>query len=510
MAKTSRKLTPKQQQVFDGISAIKDFTNILVCSGEKGSGKTTVLRALHEQTGGAFLAMGDILPSMLISHPLNLEDQFADLIINALNEHNTVYVDDLHLVMNAVGICNHFYPRSGYIEIPFTHVAAFTRSNNKRLFIGTDSELPKAIRSYCFRYKIDEFDASDYQLICQSHLDDTGAAIDYNKIHRFARNLNGHQLTSACIWLTKMQDITTDSMIEYLREKRLASNVHLAEVQQVLLSDLIGIDDVLHALEVNVLTPFENDALTLELGIKPKRGILLAGHPGTGKTTIGRALAHRMKGKFFLIDGTFISGTKNFYNDIQQIFEAAKENAPSIIFIDDSDVIFESGDESGLYRYLLTMLDGLESESVEQICVIMTAMNVANLPPALVRSGRIELWLETRLPDTISRTAIIRKLLKGQPSGIDTVDANHIAEVTEGFTGADLKRLVEDGKLLFAYDKANNLPIKDITSYFISAVETVRANKERYAQAEATAKKQFKSRPPWFNFNFGNGDDDDE
>ena len=69
------------------------------------------------------------------------------------------------------------------------------------------------------------------------------------------------------------------------------------------------------------------------------------------------------------------------------------QNAPAIIFIDDSDVIFETGQETGLYRYLLTMLDGLESASAGRVCLMMTAMDVGNLPPALVRSGRIELWL---------------------------------------------------------------------------------------------------------------------
>src|SRR5205085_7851375 len=125
--------------------------------------------------------------------------------------------------------------------------------------------------------------------------------------------------------------------------------------------------------------------------------------------------AHRLRGKFFLIDGTFISGTHNFYMQIHQVFEAAKENSPAIIFIDDSDVIFESGEEHGLYRYLLTMLDGLESESNARVCVMMTAMDVGNLPPALVRSGRVELWLEMRLPDEAARRAILEQLTSALP-----------------------------------------------------------------------------------------------
>src|SRR5262249_23349998 len=155
--------------------------------------------------------------------------------------------------------------------------------------------------------------------------------------------------------------------------QQLASNVDLGEVQQVSLQDLKGVEDVIQSLEANIILPLENDELAAELGLKPKRGVLLVGPPGTGKTTVGRALAHRLQSKFFLVDGTFISGAGDFYPRIHQLFELAKRNAPSIIFLDDSDAIFESGEELGLYRYLLTMLDGLESESAGRVCVMMTA-----------------------------------------------------------------------------------------------------------------------------------------
>ena len=78
----------------------------------------------------------------------------------------------------------------------------------------------------------------------------------------------------------------------------------------------------------------------------------------------GRALAHRLKSKFFLIDGTVIAGSGDFYCKVREIFDEAKRNAPSIIFIDDTDVIFEGDEDKGFYRYLLTMLDGLESRDL--------------------------------------------------------------------------------------------------------------------------------------------------
>lgn len=95
------------------------------------------------------------------------------------------------------------------------------------------------------------------------------------------------------------------------------------------LSDLKGMDDIVQSLETHVAVPLENDELASALQLRAKRGVLLAGPPGTGKTTVGRALAHRLRGEFFLIDGTFISGSDGFYRQVSRVFQAAKENVPA-------------------------------------------------------------------------------------------------------------------------------------------------------------------------------------
>jgi SpoVK/Ycf46/Vps4 family AAA+-type ATPase len=164
----------------------------------------------------------------------------------------------------------------------------------------------------------------------------------------------------------------------------LAGNVHLDEVQPVRWSDLKGVDDVIRALEAKIALPFENDALAAGPRLKPKRGVLIAGPPGSGKTTIGRALAHRLKSKFFLMDGTVVAGSCDFFDEVKEIFERARRNAPSVVFIDDTDVIFDGNANPGFYRYLLTVLDSIESASNERVCVMMTAMNPAALPPAIL------------------------------------------------------------------------------------------------------------------------------
>src|SRR6185436_8282467 len=278
--------------------------------------------------------------------------------------------------------------------------------------------------------------------VCRHWLGDPADAINFEKVHRFAPKLNGHQLRAASHWLQHEPTVNTEIFVEYLRSQRLASNVDLDEVAEVDLRSLKGVDDIIRALEANVVLPLENETLAEEFDLRAKRGVLLVGPPGTGKTTVGRALARRLRGKFFLIDGTFISGTSNFYEHVSRVFEPAQQNAPAIIFIDDSDVIFESGEEHGLYRYLLTMLDGLESASNARVCVMMTAMDVGNLPPALIRSGRVELWLETRLPDATGRMQILKTALATLPPVMGSADVGALAQATEGLTGADLNRLI--------------------------------------------------------------------
>jgi ATP-dependent 26S proteasome regulatory subunit len=289
----------------------------------------------------------------------------------------------------------------------------------------------------------------------------------------------------------------------------LASNVDLSEVQSVDLEDLQGVDDVLRSLEIHIVLPLENDLLSNDLGLRPKRGVLLYGPPGTGKTTVGRALAHRLRGKFFLIDGTFISGTDNFYGRIHRVFQAAKENSPAVIFIDDADAIFEDGEERGLYRYLLTMLDGLESEGSSRVCVMMTAMNLGHLPPALVRSGRVELWLEMKLPNSTARAKILEKYTVSLPPELRYSDLPAIIELTDGFTGADVKRLVEDAKGLYAFDRARGVAARAAGEYFAEAAGTVRENKLRYQEAEAAARARPRAAGNSRGYYYQPPDDDD-
>jgi len=486
-------LCPAQKIAYDGLLRALPACNVLVLAGDQGSGKTTVLLELHHAVGGAFLSAMDLVNAMRSRHPLSLEETFAQIVMDAFAANEYVFIDDLNLLEDVVGGCGE-YPRAGFLEASLTALCGYAIGARKKLILSGVRSAAVRQRSYAFG--IHDFTATDYEFLCRAHLGAAAGGLDYEKIYRFATALNAHQLKATCVWLKPEENLDTDRFIDYLRTQYLGSNVDLDEVQQLQLRDLKGVDEIIQSLEDNIILPLENDELAKELALKPKRGVLLAGPPGTGKTSVGRALAHRLKSKFFLLDGTFIAGTQSFYHSVQYLFASAKQNAPSIIFIDDSDAIFESGEELGLYRYLLTMLDGLESTSAGRVCVILTAMDISHLPPALIRSGRIELWLEMRLPDDKARGQILEALLAKTPVFRQDLELAAVVSATSGFTGADLKRLVEDGKLLFAHDKAHGLPQQPVTNYFVDAVETMRKDRERYAEAETRSRQQRSSRAP--------------
>jgi transitional endoplasmic reticulum ATPase len=480
---SNRILTPAQQAAAESVRTAISCGSVVVLEGDVGRGKTTVLRHVQAIQGGVLLGMREFMRELEARAPFSIEEAWIRLMETSLTNHDLVILDDMHLIARVVE--GYGYPHQKLLDAALTAVLEHA-SGDKKIVFAVEEEPPEPISRRAQMCKIADFEPEDYQSICSAYVEIGARSLDYQRIYRFAPGLNAHQLKTACACMQGASDLDTDGFIEYLISQNLTSNVQIKEVEAVDWKDLKGVDDIIRELEAKIAFPLEDHRAAAEFQLKPKRGVLLAGPPGTGKTTIGRALAHRLKSKFFLIDGTVIAGTNNFYCEIREVFEAAKRNAPSIIFIDDADVIFEGDCKAGIYRYLLTMLDGLESASAARICVMMTAMEVSSLPAALVRSGRIELWLETRLPDEAARKTIFSERISALPLPLASVDTEMLARASRGLTGADLKAAVEDAKLLYAYGRAQRSEPRPIEEYFLAAIATIRINRRNYARRKPT------------------------
>jgi transitional endoplasmic reticulum ATPase len=481
-AQLASPLSPTQSATLADLLETVRAAPVTVLTGPAGSGKTTLLAHLSATLGDALrISTKEMLRTPPVNHGQSaIEETLHHLIADAVAKARHVIVEDIDLVCNTNRM-SAAYVRPYYFQVALQALFEAVRSEGKRLIFSAtlQDQLLPVFDSRCLLVGISAFTPADYQFFLGIGLGGERArSLDHTRIYSAAPKLSGYQLLEACALARDWTAIDDDRLIELISSRVLTSNVSLGEVAKVEFADLKGFDDIIHSLETHVAIPMQAARRFPGLGLAPKRGVLLFGPPGTGKTSVGRALAHRLKGKFFMIDGTFTSEPPaEFYAKVKRVFERAKHNTPSVIFIDDADVLMQSDRIYGLNRYLLTMLDGLESETAGKVTVMMTAMDPNQLPQALLRSGRVELWLETKLPDADARLEILASTLRALPDAFRTYDASAIAALTEGFTGADMKRVVADVKAFYAHDVISGDDIRTPDAYLEAAATGIRANK---------------------------------
>ncbi|ELZ42832.1 ATPase AAA [Halorubrum saccharovorum DSM 1137] len=216
--------------------------------------------------------------------------------------------------------------------------------------------------------------------------------------------------------------------------------------------DIGGLQNEIQRVREMVELPMKHPQIFSKLGIEPPQGVLLHGPPGTGKTLLAKAVANETSASFFSIAGPEI--ISKYYGESEQqlreIFEDAKEESPSIIFIDELDSIAPKREdvtgevERRVVAQLLTMMDGLETRG--QVVVIGATNRVDSVDPALRRPGRFDREIEIGVPDEVGRKEILQIHTRGMPLS-DDVSLDHLADETHGFVGADIESLTKEAAM---------------------------------------------------------------
>ncbi|KAF0984852.1 hypothetical protein FDP41_000751 [Naegleria fowleri] len=241
-----------------------------------------------------------------------------------------------------------------------------------------------------------------------------------------------------------------------------------ARLNEVGYDDIGGVRKQLAQIREMVELPLRHPQLFKSIGIKPPRGILLYGPPGSGKTLIARAVANETGAFFFLINGPEIMSKLAGESEanLRKAFEEAEKNAPSIIFIDEIDSIAPKREKANgeverrIVSQLLTLMDGLNTRSN---VIVMAATNRPNsIDEALRRFGRFDREIDIGVPDEIGRLEVLRIHTKNMKLD-DDVDLEAVAKETHGYVGADLAQLCTEAAMNCIREKMDLIDLEEDT-----------------------------------------------
>jgi transitional endoplasmic reticulum ATPase len=221
---------------------------------------------------------------------------------------------------------------------------------------------------------------------------------------------------------------------------------------RVTYEEIGGLKEQIEKLREIVELPLRHPEVFQRLGIEPHNGIMLYGPPGCGKTLIAKALASESEANFFSINGPEIMN--KYYGEtearLREIFKEARENAPSIIFIDEIDAIAPKREEAfgdvekRVVAQLLALMDGLSERG--NVIVIGATNRPESVDPALRRPGRFDRELEVGVPNGEGRIEILQIHTRGMPLS-DDMNLKKLATELHGYTGADIKALCREAAM---------------------------------------------------------------
>jgi len=253
----------------------------------------------------------------------------------------------------------------------------------------------------------------------------------------------------------------------------------LVEKPDIHWNDIGGLESLKQELKEAVELPLKNPKAFKRLGIRPPRGVLLYGPPGSGKTLIAKAVANESEANFILVKGPelldkFVGESEK---GVRKVFEKARQVAPTIIFFDEIDALVpRRGMDSGgsgvterVVNALLSEMDGLEE--LNDVIVLAATNRPDLVDPALLRPGRFDKIISTGAPDREARLQIFKIHTNKMPLAKD-VNLDILADLTDGYMGSDVEAIcMEAGLMTLRNDiKADSVSMK----FFENAIQKIK------------------------------------
>ena len=251
---------------------------------------------------------------------------------------------------------------------------------------------------------------------------------------------------------------------------------------KVTFADVAGADEEKEELR-EIVDFLKNPKHYADLGARIPKGVLLVGPPGTGKTLLAKAVAGEANVPFFSISGSdFVEMFVGVgASRVRDLFEQAKRNSPSIVFIDEIDAVGRhrgaglGGGHDEREQTLNQLLVEMDGFTANEGVIVMAATNRRDiLDPALLRPGRFDRQVTVNYPDVNGRIAILKVHSKGKPLA-DDVDLENIAKRTPYATGADLENIMNEGAIQAAREKQTTIT----QHHLIEAVERIQMGPEK-------------------------------
>ena len=253
----------------------------------------------------------------------------------------------------------------------------------------------------------------------------------------------------------------------------------LVQIPDIKWDDVGGLEDVKQELKEAVEWPLKHPETFQRLGIRPPKGTLLYGIPGTGKTLLAKAVASESEANFISVKGPELLSkwVGESEKGVREVFRKAKQASPTVIFFDEIDAIAstrsgndtDSGVTKRVVNQLLTEMDGLEE--LEDVAIIAATNRPDILDAGLMRPGRFDRHIQVKEPDEEARISIFKVHTKGMPLA-DDVDIKKLAKNTEGYVGADIEAVCREAAMLALRE---DLEASEITyKYFKDAIDKVK------------------------------------